>query len=256
MVVAAGLVGVALLRSTPAADMVVEIGEAIVVADGFRADNGSPEQVAYQQGIDLLSATTVSDGRLDQPVGPEATAIWNEVVAVFPPDQLGRLTQFALIADGPSGNLGMVHRSERHHDGWILSIDPTDARSRESLRRTLVHELSHLITLSRADIAIDPDLDPATCDGVVTDVGCARRGSVIADFHEAFWQEGTGLPDDHVTPYAGTSSAEDLAETFTVLVLRLPVGDGPEVEAKLTWVAGRPELAAAVDAVRVRLSAR
>jgi hypothetical protein len=255
--VAGLLVGAALLRSSPAADMVVEIGEAIVVVDGFRAEDGV-EPVAYQEGVELLAAYEISDGRLDGTVDPDAARIWQHVVAVFPPTQLARLSQFAVIGDGPGGNLAMVHRSERHADGWILSIDPTDAVTTELLRRTLVHELAHLLTLSRSDVVIDPELDPAACAEVPVDIGCARPGSVIADYHTRFWA--TGEPGagersahDHVTPYAATSSAEDLAETFTAAVLALPVGHGPGVEEKLAWVRARPELAAAADELRTRL---
>jgi hypothetical protein len=252
--VASLLIGGALIRSTPAADMVAEIGEAIVVVDGFRSAGGV-EAVAYQDGVALLEAHIVEDGRIDGPMGPDAAVIWEATEAVFPPEQLSRLTQFALIADGPGGNLAMVHRSERHGDGWILSIDPADTRSADALRRTLVHELAHLLTLSRSDIAIDPDLDPADCADVVTDLGCARPGSVIADFHTAFWRDGAGPAGSHVTPYASTSSAEDLAETFTAVVLRLPLGDGPVVDTKRAWVVTRPELAAAVEDLRARLEA-
>lgn len=247
------LVGGALLRSSPAADVVVEIGEAIVVVDGFRSEDGV-EPVAYQDGVELLAAYELSEGRLDGTVAPDAARIWEQVVAVFPPAQLARLSQFAVIGDGPGGNLAMVHRSERHSDGWILSIDPTDAGTTEVLRRTLVHELAHLLTLSRSDIVIDPQLDPTTCSEVVIDVGCARPGSIIADYHARFWATGSPGPDHHVTPYASTSSAEDLAETFTAAVLALPVGSGPTVEEKLAWVRARPELAAAADDLRSRLA--
>ncbi len=252
LLVAGLLVGGALLRSSPAADMVVEIGEAIVVVDGFRAEDGV-EPVAYQEGVELLAAYEIAGARLDGTVDPDAARIWEQVVAVFPPAQLARLSQFAVIGDGPGGNLAMVHRSERHADGWILSIDPTDAVTTELLRRTLVHELAHLLTLSRSDVVIDPELDPATCAEVPVDIGCARPGSVIADYHARFWSAGHRGADAHVTPYAGTSSAEDLAETFTAVVLALPVGHGPVVEEKLAWARSRPELAAAADELRTRL---
>jgi hypothetical protein len=254
--VVAALVGGALLRSTPAADVVVEIGEAIVVADGFRAQARTVEPVLYAEGLQLLAATTVRDGVLREAPAVEGADLWSEVVAVYPHEQLVRITQFALVSDGPGGTLALVHRSERSDDGWILSLDPADARVPTALRRTLVHELAHLLTLSRGDVRIARDGEPLACDEVPVDIGCARRGSILAAFHDRFWGAGAGPLGDHVTPYAATSSAEDLAEIFAVVVLDLPLGDGPAVEAKRSWVAQHPDLAPEIERLRARLAGR
>ncbi|HEX7097314.1 MAG TPA: hypothetical protein VF183_15615 [Acidimicrobiales bacterium] len=232
----------------------VDVGSAVRVVgatDGSAAR--STERVPYGDALRLEAAYVVRDGVLvDANLAPEPhRAAWDIARAIFPPSVLTQVRQLDVVTDGPRGTLAMVHRSGVATDQWIVSIDT--AEPHRVLRESLVHELAHVLTLRSEDLSTSGD-----CDGVRLALGCARDGSALAAWAEAFWPDPTTPatydPTAFVSTYAATAVQEDLAESFLAYV-NGERGDGPIVAAKLAFFDTRPELAAAAADVRQRLSA-
>ena len=133
--------------------------------------------------------------------------------------------------------------------GWILSLDAADLGDRALIEETIVHELSHVVTLAPEVFTFGD----ASCDGVQISLGCAHEGSVLAEFAATFWPDGTGGPThEHVNDYAASAVHEDLAETFTALVLGwAPAGE--TIDAKIALLQADAELAELSADLRSRL---
>ncbi len=95
----------------------------------------------------------------------------------------------------------------------------------------MVHEYGHIVTLDTTQV----DKTTGACPVLTVPEGCVKSGSVLAEFHNAFWA-GYGSTDaaDYsadrfVSEYAASNSVEDLAETFAYFVLR-PKPEGTAVK--------------------------
>lgn len=207
------------------------------------------ERVAYRQDVTRLGDVVVVEGEPVDPIEvPEVAAIWQIVDETWPESQRGSLVQLSVIAEGDRGLVGVVHPSAL--GGWILSLDSADVEDRHLIEETIVHELSHVVTLDRSVFRFGD----GECSGVRIELGCAFAGSLLADFATAFWpdDEPVGPSGDFVNDYAMTSVHEDLAETFTSMVLGwTPAGD--VIAAKVAMLEADPELAALAAELRAIL---
>ena len=205
---------VVLVASLRTSEVDLDIGTAVTAVrprSGVAARTA--EDIRYQDNnLELIAVYRVVNGQLEGAALPEHRRIWEIAAATLPTAGLNQIRQLNIVTDGPARTLGMVHRSTTEHDSWILSVDP--AESQDVLERTLVHELGHVFTLG------EPDLTSlrSNCAGVLLEIGCARTGSLLADYATRFWA-GVSEPaaysgDTFVTQYAAESVHEDLAETF------------------------------------------
>jgi hypothetical protein len=261
VVVAFGLslgAAIGLLRPTDHVPLgAVQIASAVQVVNGKAGSAArATEQVTYEdKNLELLGTYVVTDGALpgDDTVPTAARAVWEVTAELLPREQLAEIRQLNIVTDDANGTLAMVHRSTVSTNGWILSIDT--AESNAVLQSTLVHELAHMLTLRRDDLAATAST--VTCRGVRIEIGCARNGSALADWAKAFWGDGVEPAryeaDRFVTRYAATSVHEDLAESFLVYVLG---GDGKasaEAVRKLAFFDSRPEFVTARAEIRANL---
>lgn len=207
------------------------------------------ERVNYRQDVERLGDVIIVDGQPRDPVAGEIAEVWELVDATWPVSHRDRLAQLSVVREVPRGLVGVVHPSAT--GGWILSLDAADLSDPALIEETIVHELSHVITLHR-DVFTFGTVNG--CSGAQIELGCAEAGSVLADFADRFWPDDE--PSDHghdfVNDYAGSAAHEDLAETFTAWVLGWPV-DGASIEAKIEMLAADPELATLAADLRVRL---
>ena len=130
----------------------------------------------------------------------------------------GRLTS------GPSSpSCPWWRRPSAAWSAWCIPRPPGDGSSAstspiwaipELVRETIVHELSHVVTLA-PEVFTFGEVD--RCAGTEISLGCAAAGSVLAAYADAFWPGDVASPRsaDFVNEYASTSAHEDLAETFT-----------------------------------------
>lgn len=211
----------------------------------------SVERVAYRQDVVRVGDIVVVDGiPRTPPVHPDLVAMWEIVDAVWPDWLDGELRQLSVVEEAPRGLVGVVHPAGA--GGWILSLDAADLDDPHLLAETIVHELSHVVTLRRDVFTFGDD---TACDGVRIDLGCAFEGGVLAEFSRTFWPEGrpTDDPADFVNDYARSGAHEDLAETFTAWVLGWPV-DGVVIDAKVALLESDPMLARLARSLRGRVA--
>jgi len=207
------------------------------------------EEVVYRQDVIRVGDVVVVDGDPRSPIeNPAVAAMWDIVDDVWPESERQSLVQLSVIEEAERGLVGVVHPSA--NGGWILSLDVADIEDRRLIEETVVHELSHVVTLT-PDVFRFGDGD---CDGVRIELGCAFRGSVLAEFATTFWPDDVadGPTGDYVNEYAMTSAHEDLAETFTSMVLGWTPG-GEVIAAKVALIEADPQLAALVAELRITL---
>ncbi|MDW3220141.1 MAG: hypothetical protein R8F63_16130 [Acidimicrobiales bacterium] len=209
------------------------------------------ERVSYRQEVERVGDVIVVDGHPRDAVTAELDPVWAIVDATWPTAQRDELAQLSVVREDERGLVGVVHPSVT--GGWILSLDIADVEDRALIEETIVHELSHVVTLDN-EVFTFGDVDG--CSGTQISLGCAAAGSVLSDFAERFWpgDVASGDPADFVNDYASTAAHEDLAETFTGWVLGWPT-DSATVDAKIATLAADPELAALAADLRARLLA-
>ena len=210
------------------------------------------ERVRYRQDVERVGDVIVIDGQPRDALDGELAEIWEVVDAIWPDHLRDRLAQLSVVREDSRGLVGVVHPSGT--GGWILSLDVADLPDRALIEETIVHELSHVVTLDRAVFTFD-EVDG--CSGAAIELGCAEAGSVLAAYANQFWPGDVGSENDadYVNGYASTSAHEDLSETFTAWVLGWPVG-GPMIDAKIAMLSADPDLAALADGLRARLLER
>jgi len=209
------------------------------------------ERVSYRQDVERVGDVIIVDGAPRDELAGELAAVWEVVDATWPEIHRGALAQLSVVREQSRGLVGVVHPSAT--GGWILSLDVADLPDRALIEETIVHELSHVITLDQAVFTFGEVDD---CSGAAIALGCAEDGAVLAEFADRFWpgDVGSEFDDDFVNDYASTSAHEDLSETFTAWVLGWPV-DSDAVQAKIEMLSADPDLAAMADALRAELVA-
>ena len=231
-------------RGTVATD----VGEAGVALGGETAR--VVEQVAYHDDVVRVGDVVLVDGRPEDAIEvPEIAAVWEVVDGLLPDAERASVVQLSVIEEGGRGLVGVVHPATG--GGWILSLDVADLDDRRLVEETIVHEIVHMVTLDR-DVFRFGD---GRCDGVRIELGCAVAGSLLADFAVTFWPDGAvvGPAGDYVNRYAMTGVHEDLAETFTSMVMGW-TPQGHVVAAKVAMLAADPELAVLAEELRSSLS--
>ncbi|GJM37239.1 MAG: hypothetical protein DHS20C19_06060 [Acidimicrobiales bacterium] len=209
------------------------------------------ERVAYRQEVERVGDVIVIDGQPRDDVAADLDELWAIVDATWPTSLRDELAQLSVVREDERGLVGVVHPSVT--GGWILSLDIADVDDRALIEETIVHELSHVVTLDN-EVFTFGEVDG--CSGTQIALGCAVAGSVLSAFAERFWpgDVGSTQAEEFVNDYASTAAHEDLAETFTGWVLGWPL-EGATVEAKIAMLSADPDLAALAADLRARLLA-
>jgi hypothetical protein len=216
------------------------------------------ETVRYDdRSLVLLASYPVNDGRVADPATADRhKELWALTRATLPDNAVQQIRQLNIVTDGRYGTLAMVHRSSLDTTTWVLSMDP--AEDDEVIVSTLIHEYAHMLSLRSADLR-SASASRNGCDGVRIEIGCARAGSVLAEWHDTFWagaSEPARAGSGFVTPYAAMSVHEDLAESFLAWVRDDVDRPTPGIEARFAFLRDRPELVEARAAILERIAAR
>ncbi len=245
----AAILGAYIVMEGGPAEPETQVGTASVAIGGDTAR--VVERVVYRQDVVRVGDVVVVDGAPSAEITDETVAaMWEIVVDTWPTDLLGELRQLSVIEEDARGLVGVVHPSAT--GGWILSLDAGDLGDRALIEETIVHELNHVVTLA-PDVFTFGEVE---CDGVSIDLGCAHTGSILAEFVATFWPDGVaGEAHEHVNDYAASAAHEDLAETFTAMVLGW-APSGEVIDAKIAMIAADPELGRLADELKSRLDER
>jgi hypothetical protein len=209
--------------------------------------------------------------------------LWNYVQDLAPAIIEDQIAYFEIGTDGYSAELAHVVQSGIGKEYWILLMDEEDAAGPKggfqsvTVDETIVHELSHILFGSEAQIQLDETLYRSEtyeqwddqylallndCEGsYMTTEGCSKKDSYINQFYLAFWAELDVYPSyddydylDYVTWYAVTSVDEDIAETFMTFVLEdRPKADFDIRDQKVEFMWSYPELVEIRDEMRAGL---
>jgi len=204
--------------------------------------------------------------------------IWKYFTRLIPVEQRALLDSFSIITDGKYNILAAVNQSDRDPYKWELNVDFADAKEKNILTFTLLHEFGHLLTLNadqeKVNLAIyhNPGDDTiykrevAACPQYFTGEGCSNPDSYINQFFDRFWtdfyaewqkideikNEDTRqnqldgfyktYQDQFLTDYAPTSPAEDIAESWAFFILAPKPEDTSIANEKLLFFYEYPEL--------------
>lgn len=161
--------------------------------------------------------------------------LWSKIVSLAPAYILEKyLKKFQVYSDKNDETIAFAE-TEDDDIHWRFGINyPIYALDDEKEKKvTLIHELSHIITLNDTQIVQDE-----RCPTYKSDDGCAVETSYLNKFVNEFWHVKSEPADGNnenadgtkfVDPYAATNPEEDIAETFAYFVLN-PKATGSEIK--------------------------
>lgn len=173
----------------------------------------------------------------------EYQSLWKEV-ADLSPDALSDtyIENFEVYEDTKSDIIAYVSDDDGNGK-WKMSINlPTHKLSDgKEQKATLIHELSHIITLNK-----DQFMSPSgACPNYETDEWCTKSSAYLNTFVKKFWWTTKTASYDtnkFITEYASSNPEEDIAESFAFFVLWTNFSDATVKEQKLNFFNWYPEL--------------
>lgn len=240
------------------------------LGDGSLWDDDSDEEPAGN----ALASFSIQDGQLTGEQGgrrqknqpsrrDEYAGLWEQVVRVLPPQDLGAFIQFTVWSDGKDGTMAFVQQLDEAGAQWEIALDPEDAQDQQDLTETILHEYAHYLSLNDKQVVYTDDQTASTYN----EVGMVSLPqSYLDQFYRQFWCniESDWFVDssgdfylrhasEFISEYASTDPAEDLAESFCFFVLL----DKPQGETlaqeKLRFFYDYPELVEMRDDIRKNL---
>jgi hypothetical protein len=189
-------------------------------------------------------------------------AMWKHIKEISP-DTLSNqfLEEYVVFNDPESDTLAFVDDIDGNGK-WRIAVNQAgyDDSSVKERNLTIVHELSHVITLNNKQLQAK---DQSSCKTYFTDEGCAQASSYLYQFVSKFWPlaerqlvtNGKTPPytkSQFVTEYATTNPEEDIAESFAYFVVEgtLPTEPKNIQEQKVTFFSHYPEAMAIRDTMR------
>jgi len=207
------------------ADYSVTTGEAITLQSG----NNTPEHNTLWEQVSAISPDSLSDNYI-------------ETFRVF--TAADDATAAYVDDDDDDGKFVLAFNLSSHNDS-----------SNQEQVLTIVHELAHIFTLNKDQIA------QGTCE-YETQEGCFGNRSMLAEFVEKFWSAQdreraqneadlyTGNESNYVTQYASTNPEEDLAESFAYYVVRSDYSGSDIASQKQAFFDAYPEAVQAKQDMR------
>lgn len=212
-----------------------------------------PESTDRDWGLVSLH-TVIEHGALEPEVTGAAEHVWADFLRIATPEFVERHVATLRLADAPRSDLiASVERDPASPDRWRLTVNLGTQASPFEMRRTLLHEFAHMISLDPGQFSTVIGACPTT----LIQEGCLLATSSLHRFASLFWTgaaDGDSVGSDFVTAYASTNVVEDFAETFVEFVLR----DRPRPEpqrsvAKIRSLWFEPSLTAIRERLRSTL---
>lgn len=181
---------------------------------------------------------------------------WEKIIEIIPSEILENFEYFKIGSDGEFGIYAYVVRLDTKGEKWCLNLDTSDYTEDGFFPYTIVHEISHYLSLNDQQVQYYlNELPPYPLNRFVEYDCVANKDAYIQKFYEEFWQDVTPIwsmdtesphfynrhKKEFVTPYAATSCAEDFAETFCAYVL-MEKAPTPETRRKFSFFNQFPEI--------------
>lgn len=159
--------------------------------------------------------------------------IWSFIKKVAPQKYLNTIEEFLVYNGTVQRTGGFVIASDGNLSKWRFAIAIEDINNESDLVRIVIHELAHIITLSKEQIR--NNLDDSSCDTFISFTGCPKKESYINVLFTKYWKDIyeefknlnstnkqdvflSKYGDRFLTQYAATNPTEDIAEAITEFV--------------------------------------
>ena len=238
---------------------------------GSESSDDLPILAAYL----LLEDDTLNlvDGDAD----PLHQEVWNLFSSMIPAAARPDLVSVNFANNPNSDTAAYVEQTNEHHEKWriVFNLDSyyqVGELIKEEAIHTNIHEFAHILTLQKSQAQLfNPMTDEASvaryekeCTTYFLQEWCLLRTSYFKGYIDAFWDKNelqqaredwepdTYTAEEYVSDYATTNPGEDIAESFTMFVLKTKPAGTTEAEEKIAYFYQYPELVKLRSFIRSR----
>ena len=202
-------------------------------------------------------------------------AFWGFFSNLIPSDMRPELTELVLFADQEDGTAAYVsplsdNDLSKWEMGYNLAYVWTSDRqiNKSETAYTSIHEYAHILTLNNGQVTVSG----GGCDRFFTGEGCSNTGSYINDFYNNYWSDiytenqridqndDNGFfafyekyRDRFVSEYAATNPGEDIAESFTMFVIKDRPSGNSVADQKVKFFYNYQELVSMRSRIRAKI---
>lgn len=215
-------------------------------------------------------------------IEPRHQEVWDSFVRIIP---IGARKDFALYAVADDSNwdtAAHVVQNEADNTKWDLTVNLDSLYvdwvfDTSEWLATLIHEFSHVLTLSKQQMQYYPLSDNESliakfeenCKTNLLQEWCLYETAYLDDFIDTFWPDPVftekvrnqevnaynGNEDSFVTEYAATNPWEDIAESFTYFILEPKKSDSSWATKKKNFFYNYKELESLRKQIRIGVEA-
>ncbi len=238
-------------------------------ATNFETEDGFYAEYAVKNGDIVLDEKMDNDGTVDK----EDKIIWQKIKSIVPKKYMNMISKYEVVTDGRDGSLASVYLNDDNIT-WTISVDLDDTLDEENQEflpesiKTLIHEMSHIISLNSTQMGGDENDDSF----YTVQEGMLKKDAYLSVFYNKFWinhidehkkyseEKNTNVDnedsfynkykDEFVSDYAATNPVEDFAESFAYFVINDKPIDENIKSKKLLFFYDYPEFIKMRDDIR------
>lgn len=174
---------------------------------------------------------------------------WKAVTDILPVELFANFKYFKVGGDGELGTFAYVIPVDDRGKTWCMTVDPDDIKNDGIFPYTVVHEMSHYISLNESQVDYKTDSLQRYPQDVYDDGQCvAKDNSYLQAYYDLFWKDIINdwkidnenpyfyyrHKSEFVTGYSASQCAEDFAETFSAYML-MDKAETPKIQAKFDF---------------------
>lgn len=240
----------------------------VILLDDKSMENQAVYEINSKLNIEYEDGDQVGLDQISDEEDQSFQEQWEAVKEIVPSEILKNFSYFKIGSDGEYGVFAYVMRLDGEGKEWCLNYDPADYIEDGTFPYTIIHEMSHYISLNEKQVQYYYEEVKGFPSNRYSDQECvANKNSFLQQFYEKFWEDLTPIwnadqdnpkfyeryKNDFVTPYASTSCAEDFAESFSAYVL-MKQAPTPETRYKFSFFDSIPELKAIKEEILLRVT--
>lgn len=220
---------------------------------------------------------------LEWDIKNEHMQMWELFTTIIPKNYRWDFAEYS-ISNNPNGDtFAHVEQNINDNTKWNISLNRAafytqewELNKKESIY-TLIHEFAHVLTLNKSQVKYFPiDASESVilkfqwkCNTNFIMEGCLHKNSYLETFINSYWKDNfkkiqnssqeeefdfyTWNESEFVTDYAATNPWEDIAETFTMFVLKIKPTWNTISEQKILQLYNYPELIKLREIIKSRL---